>query len=86
MNNFSYGLNDRIRDEFKTDNKHNNVAAKFSPLPRKHIRVNHGKNHKGVPPLLPQQFLNDLDHMLNTSIKDAPNFIRSRFPVQKNLI
>ena len=26
---FLYGLNDRIGDEFKTDNKHINVAAKF---------------------------------------------------------
>ena len=26
---------------------------------------------------MPQQFLNDLNHMLNTSIKDAPNFIRT---------
>ena len=33
---FPYGLNDRIGDEFKIDNKHINVAAKFSSLPRKH--------------------------------------------------
>ena len=26
---FPYGLNDRIGDEFKTDSKHINVAAKF---------------------------------------------------------
>ena len=73
---FSYGLNDRIGDEFKTDNKHINVAAIFSSLPRKHSRGNCGKNHRGVPHLLPQQFLNELNHMLNTSIKDAPKFIR----------
>ena len=72
---FPYGLNDRIGDEFKTDNKHINVAAKFSSLPRKHIRANRGKNHKDVLLLWPQQFSNDLNHMLNTSIKDAPNFI-----------
>ena len=73
---FPYGLNDRIGDEFKTDNKHINVAAKFSSLPRKYSRANRGKNHKGVPRLLPQQFVKDLNQMLNTSIKDAPNFIR----------
>ena len=72
---FPYGLNDRIGDEFKTDNKHINVAAKFSSLPRKHSCVNPGKNCKGFPLVLPQQFLNDLNHTLNTSIKDAPNFI-----------
>ena len=26
---FPYGLTDTIRDDFKTDNKHSNVAAKF---------------------------------------------------------
>ena len=65
-----YGLNDRIGDEFKTDNKHINVAAKFSSLPRKYNRANRGKNHKGVPRLLAQQFVKDLNQMLNTSIKD----------------
>ena len=81
---FPYGLNDRIEDEFKTDNKYINVDAKSSSLPRKHSRANRGKNHKGAVLLLPQIFLNYLNHMLNNSIKDAPNFIRisgSRFPV-----
>ena len=79
---FPYGLlNDRIGDEFKTDNKHINVAAKFSSLPRKHSRANRGKNHKGAPLLLPQQFLNTLNHMLTTNIKDPPNLSGSQFPV-----
>ena len=39
---FPHGLNDRIGDEFKTDNKHINMAAKFSSLPRKHSRANCG--------------------------------------------
>ena len=73
---FPYGLNDKIGDEFKTNKKHIIVAAKFSSLPRKYSRANRGKNHKGVPHLLPQQFVKDLNQMLNTSIKDAPNFIR----------
>ena len=38
-------------------------------LPRKYSRANRGKNHE-------QQFVKDLNQMLNTSIKDAPNFIR----------
>ena len=73
---FPYGLNDRTGDEFKNDNKHISIAANFSSLPRKHIHANGGKNYEGVPLLLQQQFLDDLNHMLNTSIKDAPNFIR----------
>ena len=39
---FPHGLNDRIGDEFKTDNKHINMTAKFSSLPRKHSGANHG--------------------------------------------
>ena len=70
----NHGLNDRIGDEFKTDNKQINVAAKFSYLLRKYSCANYCKNHKGVPCLLPQQFLKDLNHMLN--IKDTLNFIR----------
>ena len=70
---FLYGLNDSIVDEFKTDNKHINFAAKFSSLSRKYSRANRGKNHKG---LLPQEFVKDLNQILNTSIKDASNFIR----------
>ena len=46
---FPHGLNDRIGGEFKTDNEHIYVAAKFSSLPRKYSRANPGKNHKGVP-------------------------------------
>ena len=45
-------------------------------MPRKYSRANRGKNHKGIPRLLPQQFVKDLNQMLNTSIKDGPNLIR----------
>ena len=82
---FPYGLNHWIRDEFITDNKHINLAAKFSSLPREYSRANPGKNHKSVPRLFPQQFVKDLNQMLNTSIKDAPNFIRiSIFSMKKS--
>ena len=49
---FQHGLNDRKGDGFKTDNKHINVGAKSSSLPKRHSRANRGKNHKGVSPLL----------------------------------
>ena len=73
---FLYGLHDRIGDEFKTDNNHINVAPYFSSLLRNYIRANRGKNHKGIHHLLTQQFLKDLNHMLNNCIKDASKFIR----------
>ena len=72
---FLFDLNDRIGDEFKAANKHINVAAKFSSLSRKHSQANIGEHHKVLPLL--QQFLNNVNHMLNTNIKDAPNFIRT---------
>ena len=74
---FPYGLNGRIGDKFKTDNKNINVAANFSSLPRKYSRTTRGKNYQDVPRLLLQQFLKDLNHMLNTNIKYAPSFITS---------
>ena len=52
-------------------------------MPRKYCRANRGKNHKGVPHLLPQLFVKDLNEMLNTSIKDAPNFIRILISIMK---
>ena len=52
------------------------LLAKFLFLPRKYSRADRGKNHKGVPRLLPQRFVKDLNQMLNTSIKNADNFIR----------
>ena len=73
---FPFGLNDRIRDELKTDNKHINVAAKVSSSARKHSSASRGKNHKGVSLFLQQQFLHNSNHMLNTSTKDASNFIK----------
>ena len=41
---FRHVLNDRIGDEFKNDKTDSNFARKFSSLPRKHGRGNHGKN------------------------------------------
>ena len=73
---FPYGLNDRIGDEFKTDNKHIKVVTKFSTVLGKQSRPTRGKNYKGTPLFLPQQFLNDLNDKLNTNIKDALNFIK----------
>ena len=83
---FPYGLNERMRDKFKTDNKYINIAAKFSSLPRKHSRANRKKNHKDVPLLLPQQFLNDLNHVMNTNIKGIPNFIRISISSMKKIL
>ena len=77
---FPYDLNDRIGNEFKTDDKHINVAAEFSSFARKYSRANRGKNHRGVPHLLPQQFVKDLNQMLST-IASKILLTGSRFPV-----
>ena len=52
-------------------------------LCQKNSLANRGKNHKGVPRPLPQQFVKHLNQMLNTSIKNAPNFIRISIPSRK---
>ena len=39
------------------------------------------KNNKSIPFLLPEQFLDNLNHLLNNDTKDIPNFL-----LWKNLI
>ena len=39
------------------------------------------KNNKRIPFLLPEQFLDNLNHLLNNDTKDIPNFL-----LWKNLI
>ena len=64
-----------------------NTLMLLSSLSRKLKCANHGKYHKNVPLLLPLQLLNNLNHMLNTNIKDAPNFIRiSIFSMKKSYL
>ena len=73
---FPYGLNDKTEDEFKPLINTLTLLINFHHRQKKHIRAHRGKNHKSLILLLPQQFLNDLYHILNTSIKNFPNFIR----------
>ena len=73
---YPYGLNDRMGDEYKTENTHVNVANKFPSLPMKFIRVNRGTLHKGTSKLLPNEFMSDLSRLLETSVIDIPNVIR----------
>ena len=73
---YPYGLNDRVGDEYKTANTYINVANKFLSLPRKYIRANRETLHKGISKLLPNEFISNLSDILESSITDAPNFIR----------
>ena len=73
---YPYGLNYRVGDEYKAANTHINVVNKFQSLPRKYIRANRGALHKGISKLLPNEFISDLSYILESSIIDAPNFIR----------
>ena len=76
---FLYGLNNRVEDQIKTNNRHINVANKFSTFPREDIHANREKKYKFVLLLLAQQFLNTLYHMLKTNIKVVLKFIRVSF-------
>ena len=46
---FPHGLNNKIRDKFKTYYTHTNFANKFLSIPRKHGCANREKNKKGDP-------------------------------------
>ena len=70
---YPYGL---VGDEYKTANTHINVANKFPSLPMIYIRANRGTLHKGISKLLPNEFISYLSDILESSIIDAPNFIR----------
>ena len=48
---FSYSLNDKVGDGYKSENTRINVGNRFSAFPRKHIRANRG-NRKGVARML----------------------------------
>ena len=52
------------------------MSNKFSSLPRKYIRANRGTLREGISKLLPNEFISDLSDILESSIIDAPNFIR----------
>ena len=52
------------------------MANKFPSLPWKYIRANRGTLHKGISKLLPGECISDLSDIPESSIIDAPNFIR----------
>ena len=73
---FPYGLNDRIGDEFKTEESHFAIASRFTTLKRSCPRIARGKARKGQNRLTCNTFLQALKNHFSTSLHDALNYIR----------
>lgn len=73
---YPYGLNDRVGDEYKTENTHVAVATKFPSLSRKNVRVKRGVARHGNNDMTPDRFITEFKKKLHHSLKDVANFIR----------
>ena len=73
---YPYGLNDRVGDEYKTENSHVAVANKFPSLSRKNVRVKRGVARHGNNNMTPVRFITEFKEKLHHSLKDVLNFIR----------
>ena len=76
---FPYDLDDRYGDEYKTEYIHINMIKKFTPLPRKHNKVNRGNLHRGFCKFLSYEFNSIFHTMMNINIRNVPKFIRTFF-------
>ena len=73
---YPFGLNAKIGDEFLRDDDDECISPKFPKLARQFVqgtKGSHLKQHK----MSAESFLNQLDTILNTNIKEAMNFLRT---------
>ena len=80
---YPYGLNDRVNDDYMKDQENDRVGLKFPPLKRVYSRIGRGANRKGHCKLNHETFMDSLDHLLMTDIKEAMNFIRMSLTTMK---
>ena len=73
---YPYGLNDRIGDEYSTQEAKFAIATRFPALRRTRPRIARGTARKGHNILTPTKFLRDLDNLFSKSLHDALNYIR----------
>ena len=73
---FPYGLNDRVGDEYKSDESTYVVGRRFPPLKRQFHRVSRGINRKGSNSFSYTDFFCKLNEYLTCTLKDCLNFIR----------
>ena len=76
---YLYGLIDRYGYEYKTENTHINMAKNSHHYLGSINRINHEGLHKCFCKLSPKKFNSKFNTMLDTNIKDVPNFIQA-FP------
>ena len=73
---YPYGLNDRLKDDYMTDQNSTRIGSKFPKLKRSFQRISRGFNRKGKSRLNHLEFLSKLDNILKENLKESLNFIR----------
>ena len=73
---FPYGLNDRIGDEFKTQESQYAIATRFLALKRTRPHIACGVAHKGDNVVTCTKFMQNLKTFLLNNLHDALNYIR----------
>ena len=82
---FPYGLNDRVGDDFMRDQANDRIGLKFPTLKRNFDRVGRRNSRKGSKGLNHKTFLEDLAKILESSLKEALNFIRMALSTMKKI-
>ena len=83
---YPFGLNDRVGDEFQKDGDENLISSKFPKLPRQFVKNTKG-NHQYKSQMSADQFLGEIDSVLQLNVKEAMNLIRvSLYSFNKKLL
>jgi hypothetical protein len=83
---YPFGLNDRVGDEFQKGDDENLISAKFPKLPRQFVKNTKG-NHQYKSHVSADQFLGEIDSVLQSNVKEAMNLIRvSLYSFNKKLL
>ena len=80
---FPYGLNDRVGDDFMRDQANVRIGLKFPSLKRTFDRVSRRNSRKGSKGMTHKTFLNKLEEILKSNLKEALNFIRMSLSTMK---
>ena len=73
---YPYGLNDKLGDDYMRDQNSSLIGLKFYTLKRNFNRTRRRISRVGTGKFNHKTFLEELDNVLNSEIKNASNFIR----------
>ena len=74
---YPFGLNERIGDEFKSEDKVSLISPKFPRLDRQFVRGTQGNHLNKKKSISAESFLDQLHNVLTSDIKEAMNFLRT---------